>query len=50
MGTFRDMTDFDLTEQLAELDSDEGTNYGLPVRAMTSMERTALVLALLRLT
>jgi hypothetical protein len=44
------MIDFDLETQLADLDSDEGTNYGLAVRAMTQLERAALVLSYVRWT
>jgi hypothetical protein len=39
------MTDFDLEDQLAELDSDEGTNFGLPVRPMTPLEHATLAIA-----
>jgi hypothetical protein len=42
------MIDFDLSEQLWELDSEEATNFGLPVRAMTRLERTQLVLSYAR--
>jgi hypothetical protein len=42
------MTDFDLEEQLAELDSDEGTNFGLPFRPMRRGEIVLLVAALIR--
>jgi hypothetical protein len=42
------MTDFDLEDQLAELDSDEGTNFGLPFRPMRCAEIAALVAALVR--
>jgi hypothetical protein len=43
------VTPFDIEEQLADLDSDEATNFGLPVRPLTRLELATLVLAFVRL-
>lgn len=39
------MIDFVLEDQLAELDSDEAANFGVPVRPMTRLELALIVLA-----
>lgn len=47
-GTAPITTEFELEQQLAELHSDEGTNFGLPIRPMSRVELTALLFALVR--
>jgi hypothetical protein len=50
LGTVPSVTHFDLAEQLAELDSEEASDFGVTVRPMTLAERAALVLTYVRLT
>lgn len=49
LGTALGVIQFDLESQLANLDSDEGTNFGMPIRPITRLELAAIVLAFVRL-